>query len=301
MVYKRKRNVKIDNSKSYVIYKPGSTDSLFLEEYIPLALDTGMEADEEKEVHLKSIIEEGKGDIPIPVIVDVDNPARKEYGKYIVPKKYVEWFGDASNEYFVNDNDEKCCREMGISKERLQELLLTIARDQCVSNENREFVEIASSRILVRSDKLDSPAYICFRRRIVKPNRRSRKCEEQSKEKVERMWAELYLLEKLCKLYYNKNMLEREFEEVEEELVKAAYTLMKDSTKSIKKKIARKIRGDAIKPSEGTNSGREGLLFDRLRIKALKQRITEARDKACTEDNEAEVKALRRYNLMHSK
>ncbi|KAH9411215.1 hypothetical protein HK407_07g12080 [Ordospora pajunii] len=301
MVYKRKRNVKIDNNKSYAICKPGSTDELLLEEYVPPTLDTGMEADEEKEVHLKSIIEEGKGDIPIPVIVDVDNLARREYGKYFASKRYVEWLGDASNEYIVNSDDERSCREMEISKEKLQKLLLTISRDQCLSNENKKYVEMVASRILVRSDKLDSPAYICFRRRVVKPNRRSRKCEELAKEKVERMWTEFYLLEKLCKLYYSKNRLERESEDVEDELVKVTYTLMKGSTRSTRRKIARKIRGDAIKPSESTNGGREGLLFDRWRIKALRRRIAEAKDKACTEENEAEVKALRRYNLMHNK
>ncbi|ADM11716.1 uncharacterized protein Eint_061090 [Encephalitozoon intestinalis ATCC 50506] len=303
MVYKRKRNVKIDNGLPYAIYKPGSFDVSSLEEYVPPSLDTGMEADEEKELHLKKIMEGEKGNIPIPVITKVDNPAREIYGKYVPKRKYVEWIGDAENEYLMNNEDRRICKESGVDEKQFYGILSTISNKQDLLEGKEKFSRMVASRILIRNEKFNPLAYVCFRKRIIKPSRRSRRSEELSKEKVERMWKELHLLEALCKLYGKRNKLERDLEDVECSLLETFCLLMKNSSRKARKKMGRKIldrHGKSPKDGVVCASGTIGdIMFDRTRIRLLKQRIQEARERACLGEYDSEAQAFKKYNNLY--
>lgn len=306
MAYKRKRNVKIDNGAEYAVNKPGDADVSGLEEYVPPALDTGMEADEEKELHLKRIMEGGKGDIPIPVIVEAESPAREAYGHYVRGRKYVEWGGDGENGYLMDDEALRLCKESGTSVERFLAAVCTMSREQTFEEGDRWLAEMVGPRILTRSEKFGLPAYVCFRKRIIKPNRRSRRSrrsEELSKEKVERMWGELDMLGALCDLYSRRKRLERALERVESELVQASCVLMRSGTRRTRRAIAKKLMDEKHgAPGRGTGSagGAVGdMMVDRARIRLLRRQIHEAREKACLGDHETEIRALRKHNEMY--
>ncbi|KAG5860109.1 hypothetical protein KMI_03g05600 [Encephalitozoon hellem] len=303
MVYKRKRNVKIDNTQPYPIYKPGASDVSSLEEYVPPSLDTGMEADEEKELHLKKIMEGEKGSIPIPVIVEVHNPAREIYGRYVPRRRYVEWNEDAENKYLLNDEDKKMCKEYGVSEEEFYTLLCTVSQEQSLVKGKEKLVRAMASRILTRSEDFSPLAYVCFRKRIIKPSRRSRRSEELSKEKVERMWKELCLLEVLCGLYCKRSELERDLESVEYNLFQTSCLLIKNGSRRARKKIGRKILNEQGKtPEDGqnaTNGAIGGIIFDRARIRLLRQRIQEAKERIHISEYDSEIQAFKKYNGLH--
>ncbi|KMV66010.1 hypothetical protein M970_061100 [Encephalitozoon cuniculi EcunIII-L] len=303
MAYKRKRNVKVDHSQMYPVYKPGSFDVSSLEEYIPPSLDTGMEADEEKELHLKKIMEGEKGSIPIPIMVEVNNPARQMYGKYIPRRRYVEWAGDAENEYLLDHRDEEACRELGMSREEFCRSMCMVEREQSPAEGGEKLTKMISSRILIRSERFSPLAYVCFRKRIIKPSRRSRRSEELSKEKVERIWRELHLLGVLCDFYCKRNRLERALESVESDLFRTSCILMKNNTRKVRRRIARKmVNRQHVSPkggANGTSGGIGDIVFDRTRIRLLRQRIREAKQRIHVSEYDAEIQAFRRHNEMY--
>lgn len=301
MVYKRKRNVKIDNNKKYTICKPNTVEALCLEEYIPPSIDTGMEADEEKEIHLKRIIEGGVGHIPIPIMKEIDNPARNVYGQYKPRSRYITWCGDAKNEYILDDNDRKFCEDHGIDEEEFAKSINMISHGQAFESDiGSRYADVVVPKTLIRDENLCFPTYVCFRKRIVKPNRRSRRSEELSKEKVERMWTELHLLNVLCELSIQKNRLEQSLESLESDLLSSACMVVKNSNREHRKKLYRAIfrnprsaSGAAVAGSYGTISD---LMFDRFRIRSLRNRLHEVKQKKALGERDAEVRALKKYN-----
>ncbi|KAI5169474.1 hypothetical protein PAEPH01_0746 [Pancytospora epiphaga] len=96
MGLKRKRNLKVDLITKYNVFILSELHSEYLEDYIE-ARDTGMEADEEKEIQLQKIIQENGGNIPLPVIAQVENPVRKFYGP-VSTKERIRWSNDVPNE-----------------------------------------------------------------------------------------------------------------------------------------------------------------------------------------------------------
>ena len=157
-------------------------------------------------------------------------------------------------------------------------------------------------RILTRSEGFDQPAYVCFRKRIIKPGRRSRRSEELSKEKVERMWGELCMLGELCSLYSRRKRLERARERVEAGLLQTSCVLMRGGTRRARKRVARRLVDDRQGVSgKGVGAGAMvgDVMLDRARIRLLRRQIHEAREKVCLGDHDAEVQALRRHNEMY--
>lgn len=121
MALKRKRNLKIDGSTSYSVFLSKDLDPDEMEDYVETR-DTGMEADEEKEVHLQNIIKGEKKDIPLPVITEVANASRS----FFCPKnlrRHIAWEKDCENIYIENKEDlEEEARiintELAATKER---------------------------------------------------------------------------------------------------------------------------------------------------------------------------------------
>lgn len=104
MVLKRKRNLKIDSSAVYSVFLLRDLNIDEIEDYVE-ARDTGMEADEEKEVHLQKIIKGENKDIPLPVIEILPIESRAKYKKKTL-KRHIEWDKDCRNIY-IEDKDDK--------------------------------------------------------------------------------------------------------------------------------------------------------------------------------------------------
>jgi hypothetical protein len=304
MAYKRKRNVKVENDVSYRVVEQEELDESQLEDYIPPSIDTGMEADEEKEVHLRKIIEAGAGDIPIPVIAEVENPARELYSKFRPKSRYINWMEDARNEYLLDSEDERLCEELGLSRKLFLSHIEALAAGSGEEGETENRIKNAIlPKMLVRDEKYIYPSYVCFRRRILKPNRRSRKCEEGSREKLDRIWAELNILNRLCELNMLKLRAEQELEETKSVLLESAYLLMKSSGRGARRKIVRRVFRKPRKASKlrffSTCSAINELVFDRFRIKSLKKKLYELREGKDRAEIESEACALRKYNELY--
>lgn len=97
MGFKRKRNIKVDSETGYTVLFLRDLGAEQLEDYVEVH-DSGMEAEEEKEIQLQKIIQEENGSIPLPVIRRVDNPIRESYGKKSLPRR-IRWTRDCGNEY----------------------------------------------------------------------------------------------------------------------------------------------------------------------------------------------------------
>lgn len=103
MVLKRKRNLKIDANSIYSVFLLKDLDPDELEDYVENR-DTGMEADEEKEIHLQNIIKGSGSSIPLPVIIEVNNVGRGFYKKVDLTRK-IECERDCENEYIESKED----------------------------------------------------------------------------------------------------------------------------------------------------------------------------------------------------
>lgn len=104
MVLKRKRNLKIDANTVYSVFLLKDLDPDELEDYVENR-DTGMEADEEKEIHLQNIIKGSENSIPLPVIQEINNISRNYYKKIELSKE-IEWKKDCKNEYIPTEEDK---------------------------------------------------------------------------------------------------------------------------------------------------------------------------------------------------
>lgn len=103
MVLKRKRNLKIDATTSYSVFLTRDLNPEEMEDYVE-ARDTGMEADEEKEIHLQNIIKGQKSDIPLPVITEITNVSRSFFPEKSLKRRIV-WEKDCENLYIENKED----------------------------------------------------------------------------------------------------------------------------------------------------------------------------------------------------
>lgn len=105
MVLKRKRNLKIDVTATYSVYLLRDLDYDEIEDYVENR-DTGMEAEEEKEVPLQNVIRGMTCGIPIPIIVETENLSRSFFSEKHLKKKIV-WERDCSNEYIEDKSPEE--------------------------------------------------------------------------------------------------------------------------------------------------------------------------------------------------
>lgn len=122
-------------------------------------------------------------------------------------------------------------------------------------------IKMLLSRVLIRNENFCPLDYVCSRKRIIKFNRRSRRSEELSKEKVERMWKELFLLEVLCSFYCKRNELERTWRMWS----LTSSLLINSSFRRAKKRIGRKVLnkqgGASNDGSSVTNGTTGGIIF----------------------------------------
>ncbi|KAF9765035.1 Enhancer of polycomb-like protein 1 [Nosema granulosis] len=145
MVPKRKRNVKINTTENYPVVDIEKLDLSHLEEFTLPPIDTGMEAEEEKEIHLKNIIDSGRGNIPIPVIKKMENPAKILY-KNDGTNSLNSCRKDVTNQYYMDTRDFELCHSLGITEEDYLSVVEEIEDDAHVKVENEDkLVETRSS------------------------------------------------------------------------------------------------------------------------------------------------------------
>lgn len=220
MGLKRKRNLKIDNTMNYRVCILRDLDSEYLEDYVEVH-DSGMEADEEKEIQLQKIMQGAGNEIPLPVVRKIDNPALAMY-KDIKIKKHIKWNVDCKNEYIEDATDAGKKMELKnpteednaaggdsiaeaengqLSDEAIARAFQTFGEvASAVNNKNKRLVDYVLGRTLVRYERAGYEAYACFRRRVFHPTFKSRRNELIMLEKLERMGAEFQAQHKLCEL-----------------------------------------------------------------------------------------------------
>jgi len=105
MMLKRKRNLKIEVTAIYSVFLLRDLGQDEIEDYVENR-DTGMEAEEEKELPLQNVIKGTVSNIPIPVIVERENPCRSFFGPKEL-KRRIFWEKDCPNEYVEDRSEEE--------------------------------------------------------------------------------------------------------------------------------------------------------------------------------------------------
>lgn len=238
MTFKRKRNIKLDVLATYNVLLLETFSKDELEDYEE-AKATGMEEDEEKEVHLREVMEDNKKSIPLPVITQIENECKKYYKPSKV-KNFVNYQSDVPNHFVLSIDETRelndiCRRENEMDNEAIcpKSGLFTLVKEYSVSKsinsetgekldfyqavacfgddskyysavKNKEFVDFVFKRTLIRFEKLGFEAYCCFKPRILQPKIKSRKNEQNTIEKLHRMYTEFKAISDNCKLMETK-------------------------------------------------------------------------------------------------
>lgn len=281
---KRKKNLKIDSTEKIEILDIKDLDVTLLEEFTLPPIDSGMEAEEEKEEHLKQVIEHKSGDIPIPNIKEVDGYVKKSI---IIDKKYYKYQKDTDTPYIFNEIDDQFKKVKSISDDEYNNILDCIKKDidgnQRIVKENtfyhsklyREILDNIKYKLLIRDECLECPSYVCFRRRILKPSRKNRRSEIQTSEKITRLFNELIVLiqmtelkkenlkldDEICKLDFEISSLVNEILEKHGNVKNKIKNIFKIKDKSKRNRIV--LEGDIF----------HNVLFNRDSIRLLKKRL----------------------------
>lgn len=261
-----KRNVKIDSKQPIHVVIMNEVEANNLEDYVEV-VDSGMEACEEKEVHLQGVKRGSNATIPLPVIEVFDNPARNLYPGMLTKKK-IKWSKDCPNEYIFDDEEKKVLQE--INNGNPVDINMLGENEVAACGLSREMSRFALRRTLVRFSRQGHDSRACFRRRSIAPTFRSRKNITLLQEKISRLGGELTALNKLCQLQIKqikaeKNYLKSTFEIVKEYL---SVKLSKRDRASYKRKIL------GIRKSVSPTANVFKTMVDRQKIAEFKKRFS---------------------------
>ncbi|ORD94176.1 hypothetical protein ECANGB1_1062 [Enterospora canceri] len=267
MTFKRKRNVKLDVLKAYNVFELNTFNEDEIEDYEENKA-TGMEEDEEKEVHLQQVMKGIGSEIPLPVIKEIRNTGRNKYkqqeiknfindqrdveNRFILDKAEQKELKSILNEkdplaeekesFLVNTKDIELIKEHNINqmtekqcldfKEAIKVLGSDIKHLNCIKN--NKFIAFVLKKSLIHYEKHGFEAYTCFKPRIVEPKIKSRKNESNTTEKLVQMHKEFLFLLKGCELMAEKV-------EKEEEAVTSTLKLINDFGGIFNKKIRMKL------------------------------------------------------------
>ncbi|ORD98630.1 hypothetical protein A0H76_2150 [Hepatospora eriocheir] len=103
MTFKRKRRLKIENNISLPVLAFDEVLSDEIEDYEEIKA-SGVEEEEEKELHLQRVLESKSKLIPIPVVNTISNEACECF-EDITLSKFINWQKDVSNDYIKTDED----------------------------------------------------------------------------------------------------------------------------------------------------------------------------------------------------
>lgn len=242
MSFKRKRNIKLDTLSTYnVFYKETFTEDE-IEDYDEVKA-TGVEEEEEKEMHLQKVLKGKDENIPMPVILSIENECHGFYKK-TKAKKFVNYQTDVPNNYILTPADQKELylikhedipqAEGGISIKREGITLIKEYNSQAKhieyenvdsmklydfdyaikcfgedakyfsSVKNARFVDFVLRRGLIRFEKFGFEAYAVFKPRILLPKVKSRKNEGSTVDKLSRMYLEFRSIKECANLCAEK-------------------------------------------------------------------------------------------------
>lgn len=301
MIIKRKRNAKLENDVHYQVLNEYEIEMSYIEEYKPHTISTGMEAEEEKEHHLKSIIIEGTGKIPIPIVKKGRKLDLKEYKR---PSSYIHWSEDCENRIILDQDDKKFIKQNGIPEKKFYELLkvndfktFQEQHDYIIMDHVINYIEKRRTKVLNIESLEDF--YICFRKRIIKPPKKSRRTEENVINRLKRMWIEFNTLHNLYNCHLKRCELEKELLKTNNEI----FSLVNDA-RSIKR-ISRRFFKKKEKVKEflfyKSCNNLEELYINHAKLKKLKDVISNPLNKLSGLELEREARALEELYLKNNK
>ncbi|KAM0678121.1 hypothetical protein BDAP_001380 [Binucleata daphniae] len=272
---KRIRNKKIEPLQKHPVFLYSKLDSNKLQEHLQITLHTGMEEEEKEELHLKDALTNQLCNIPLPNVEvlnesDVDEiketvnttkqkPIASIYKK---PKEYIKYSEDVSNKYILSHEDYEYINNTGIS---IEDYMCAVNK---INEENEKFVgnkenlaanlqnidknllKYLQERLLLLYDDKDFNSYACFRKRIIKTARKSRKLELNCIEKLRKLWNEINMIKKLYDLSVTKFKNEIKMFETNNEILRNGIKILQKIGKKRKTRIINKIIGKDKKEKE---------------------------------------------------
>lgn len=286
MSLKRIKNKKLEPNEQYPIYIYDTLIEEKIQDYEQAQFNTGMEEEEKQEHHLKSALENEQSVIPTPQIIEVDRIKEPEI--YKKPKDLIKYNEDIQNTYVISEEDQKFIENNDLNVNVFLDAV------EKIRDENEKYIKLSEDnktnpyiygeidldlrnylkeRLLMLYDETEFDLYACFRKRVIKAGRKSRKFDTSCAEKLKRIWSEINLIEKLCELSLMKYDLEKEYIETKREIVKAGNKLIVNSGRKDQKKIIDKILGKKKKVKEDLFYKKytfKELIGDRNKINELK-------------------------------
>ncbi|KAM0688594.1 hypothetical protein COBT_000145 [Conglomerata obtusa] len=250
MTLKRIRNKKIEPSQKHPIYLTSILDASRIQDHVQITLNTGMEEEEKEEVHLKTALTDQNVTIPIPHIEsNIKTTARPIFRK---PKELIKHTQDVTNHYVLSEEDVNFINNSKIS---IEEFYVSIEKineenekyignkdhvltDENINTEARKYLK---DRLLLLYDDNGFNSYACFRKRIIKTARKSRKLEANCVDKLKRMWNEIITLKKLYDLSVVKFQFEYDNADLENQIIKKGIEIVSTSNRNRQKKIMGRI------------------------------------------------------------
>lgn len=263
-----------------------------------------MEAEEEKEVHLKKVIETKAGNIPVPVIEEVEDYSPHNFP---IPEIYCKYHKDVNLEYFKTSEDYELMNSLKISESDYSEIINYFKNE---IDDNRRVLDIKNNfnmfiykkitddlkyKFLIREECSECPSYVCFRRRILKPSRKNRRSETQAIEKITKLETELILLIKMCEL--NKNVYEKDNEilKVDFEIAQLSNEIINQKS-NVKRKVKNILRGNSGNKLQNAIQGDlfNNILYNRDNIRVLKRKLNGIKN-SFDEETKKEYIAYKKY------
>ncbi|KAF7682568.1 Enhancer of polycomb-like protein 1 [Astathelohania contejeani] len=202
MIAKRIRNKKLENEIKYKIYRNTEINKDLTAAYTANNISSGMEQEEEKELHLKEVIAGKQDAIPLPQIDMVDNIV--EYTPYKRCKEMIRYDEDVPNKYIMTADDLKYCKSVDCTVDEFNDAVLLLQsgnyEGMILSEKMENLKDYILKRIIKNKGDEKFDAYVCFRKRTIKQARKSRKSEGLYLEKLKRMQLEVYLINKMMEL-----------------------------------------------------------------------------------------------------
>lgn len=303
MFSKRIRNKKLETNKRNLVYYRDELDPSLLIDYIHTNFKTGVEQEEEKEIHLKKMLESGFGHIAVPKIT-IDDDEIKTFSEYKPSKKYIKYEKDVRNEYMLKESDYKFLREENIDVEEFKQIVSLIGKKEYDKIENSptkdKIINYYSKKMVKVIGNDDYDAYLCFRNRTCVPGRKTRRSEATILEKLKRMYTEFSYIDKLLQM-------KEEQQKINDELLSTGYEIsgiidvLKSSCGlSKRRKIYRKLyKAKKVKkhvPFYKTCGSFKELLTDRRKIYELKKTLANQKKVLNERDVENEIRVLSRLH-----
>lgn len=249
MTQKRVRNKKIETDHKYAIHHTSALNPSKIQEHTEIVLNTGMEDEEKEEFHLKSALTNQDSNIPVPRIEQLST-VRSKKGKYTHKrsKDYIKYYNDVENKYILSDEDLEFMDNNNISEGQFYNMVDVVREENEKLNVHELEIKTpdvlwnyVQNRLLLLHDHGEFNSYACFRKRIIKSARKSRKVEISVTEKLKRMWSEINSIEKMVNTTKNVFRLENERFELNTKIYAQGVGMLWN--KKIRKRMIHKLIG----------------------------------------------------------